>query len=198
MRSKNKKIIFSLIIIILLLIALIILMLTGVIGKKEKSTNETSKQKSSVETSQIIKYYKSMIGDFEEARHEYSVVDINDDNIPELLIYTHGIIGNTIIGNLNIYSYDENLGNIDNNYIVFVGTINGQFDKDTILYKMNDGTLLSVSGNMGYEIVSSYTLVNDWIVRKSYTTKEVEEYMTGDQEITFKPCTDTSLLDDYK
>ena len=43
-----------------------------------------------------------------------------------------------VFGNLNIYSYDENLGNIDNNYIVFVGTINGQFDKDTILYKMND------------------------------------------------------------
>ncbi len=196
--SKNKKIIFCLMIIILLLIVLVILMFTGVIGKNEKCTNEIIKQKSSVETSQIIKYYKSMLGDFEEARHEYSVVDINNDNIPELLIYTHGIIGNSIIANTNIYTYDENLGNDDNNYIVFVGTINGQFDKDTILYKMNDGTLLSVSGNMGYEITSSYTLVNDWIVRKSYTTKEVEEYMTGDKEITFKPCTDTSILDEYK
>lgn len=198
MRSKNKKIIFSLIIIILLLIALIILMFTGVIGKKENYSSEIIKQKNSIETSQIIKYYKSMIGDFEDARHEYSVVDINNDNIPELLIYTHGIVGNSIIANTNVYTYDENLGNDFDNYLVFVGTINGKLDKDTIFYKMNDGSLLSVSGNMGYEIVSSYTLVNDWIVRKNYTTKEVEEYMTGDQEITFKPCTDMSLLDEYK
>lgn len=196
--SKNKKIILSLMIIILLLIVLVILMFTGVIGKKEKCTNELTKQKSSVETSQIIKYYKSMLGDFEEARHEYSVVDINNDNIPELLIYTHGIIGNSIIANTNIYTYDENLGNNNNNYIVFVGTINGRLDNDTILYKMNDGTLLSASGNMGYEIVSSYSLENDWIIRKSYSTKEVEEYMTGDKEITFKSSTDMSLLDEYK
>ena len=196
--SKNKKIIFSLITIIILLIILVILMFTGVIDKKEECTNEITKQKSSVETSQIIKYYKSMIGDFEEARHEYSVIDINNDNIPELLIYTHGIIGNTIIANASVYTYDENVGNNENNYIVFVGTINGQFDKDTILYKMNDGTVLSVSGNMGYEKVSSYSLENDWIIRKSYSSKEVEEYMTGDKEITFKPCTDLSLLDEYK
>jgi len=198
MRSKNKKIISSLMLIILLLIVLIILMITGIIGKKEKCSNEIIKQKSSVETSQIIKYYKSMIVDFEDARHEYSVVDINNDSIPELLIYTHGIIGNTIIANINIYTYDENLGNDYDNYLVFVGTINGRLDKDMKLYKMNDGSLLSVSGNMGYEIASSYSLENDWIVRKSYTTKQVEEYMTGDQEITFKPCTDTSLLDEYK
>ena len=196
--SKNKKIIFGLMVIILLLIVLVIMLYTGVISKSGKCSNDIPKQKSSVETSQIIKYYKSMIGDFEKARHEYSVVDINNDNIPELLIYTHGIIGNSIIANTNIYTYDENLGNDDNNYIVFVGTINGRLDNDMILYKMNDGILLSVSGNMGYEVVSSYSLENDWIVRKSYSTKEVEEYTTGDKEITFKPCTDMSLLDDYK
>lgn len=196
--SKNKKIIFSLMVIILLLIVLIILMFTGVILKKENCTNEIIKQKSSVETKQIITYYKSMIEYFEKARHEYSVIDINNDNIPELLIYTQGIIGNSIIASTNIYTYDENLGDESENYILFVGTINGRLDKDTILYKMNDGVLLSVSGNMGYEVVSTYSLENDWIVRKSYSTKEVEEYMTGDKEITFKPCTDMSLLDEYK
>ena len=196
--SKNKKIIFSLMVIILLLIVLIILMFTGVILKKENCTNEIIKQKSSVETKQIITYYKSMIEYFEKARHEYSVTDINNDNIPELLIYTQGIIGNSIIASTNIYTYDENLGDESENYILFVGTINGRLDKDTILYKMNDGVLLSVSGNMGYEVVSTYSLENDWIVRKSYSTKEVEEYMTGDKEITFKPCTDMSLLDEYK
>ena len=193
-RSRNKKIILSLMMIIIVLIVLIVLLLLGVFNKKE----EIIKQKSSVETSQIIKYYKSMIGDFEDARHEYSVVDINNDNIPELLIYTHGIIGNTIVANTNIYTYDENMDNKDENYIVFVGTINGRLDKDMILYKMNDGTFLSVTGNMGYEIVVSYGLENDWLVRKSYSTREVEEYMTGDNEIVFKPCTDMSLLDEYK
>ena len=200
MRKKSKKIIIFLIIIILLLIGLNVLMLMGVIGKKENCSNETEivKQKSSVETSQIIKYYKSMIGNFEKARHEYSVIDINNDNIPELLIYTSGIIGNSIVANTNVYTYDENLENKDNNYIVFVGTINGRLDNNMILYKMNDGSLLSVSGNMGYEVVSSYVLENDWLVRKNYSAKEVSEYTIGDKEITFKPCTDMSLLDDYK
>ena len=73
-RSRNKKIILSLMMIIIVLIVLIVLLLLGVFNKKE----EIIKQKSSVETSQIIKYYKSMIGDFEDARHEYSVVDINN------------------------------------------------------------------------------------------------------------------------
>ncbi len=198
MRSKSKIIIFSLIIIIVLLIVLIVLMFMGVIGKKENCSNRIIAQKSSVDNSQIINYYKSRISDFKGDEHEYSVVDINDDNIPELLIYTHGVIGKTIIADTSVYTYDENVGNEEENYIIYVGTITGRLDNDTIIYKMNDGTLLSVSGNMGYEITSLYSLENDWIVRKSYTTKQVEEYMTGDQEITFKPCTDASLLDEYK
>ena len=198
-RSNNKCIIFSLMIVILFLVCLIILMFTGVIGKKEESCDiEIKEQKSSVDVSQIIKYYKSMIADYEEARHEYSVIDINNDDIPELLIYTHGIIGKLIITELNVYTYDENLGNEDNNYIVFVGTLNGRLDKDTVFYKMNDGTLLSVTGNMGYEIISSYILENDWLVRTNITSRETMEYTIGDEEIIFKTCTDTSLLDEYK
>ena len=198
MRSSSKRNILIIGIVIFILVGLKVLMILGVIGKKDSCNNELIRQKSSVDTSQIIEYYKSMIADYEEARHEYSVVDINSDSIPELLIYTHGIVGNSIIANTNVYTYDENLGNESENYLVFVGTINGRLDKDTIFYKMNDGSLLSVTGNMGYEIVSSYILENDLIVRKSYTTKEVEEYLIGDKEITFKPCTDTSILDEYK
>ena len=139
-----------------------------------------------------------MLADFEKDNHAYSVTDINDDGIPELLIYTGGAIGNSIISDTNVYTYDENLGNDYDNYIVFVGTIPGRIDKDAILYKMNDGTLLSVIGNMGYEKAAYYSLENDWLIRKSYSSKQVLEYMTGDKEIVFKPCTDRSLLDQYK
>lgn len=198
MGSKNKKIILSLIIIILLLIVLISLSLTGVIGKKDICQKKIIKQKSSVNNSQIIKYYKNMIMDYDDARHDYSVADINNDNIPELFIYTHGIIGNLIIAEVNIYTYDEAIGNEYDNFIVFVGTLNGRIDKDTVFYKMNDGKLLSVTGNMGYETTSYYRLENDWLIRTSTQSKETQEYMIGDNEIIFKPCTDTSLLDDYK
>ena len=63
---------------------------------------------------------------------------------------------------------------------------------------MNDGKLLSVIGKMGYEITSSYSLDNDWLVRTNYSSKYTDEYTIGDKEIIFKPCTDTSLLDEYK
>ena len=198
MRSKSKIIISSLIIIIVLLIILIVLMFMGVIGKKENCSNRIIAQKSSVDNSQIINYYKSMISDFVGDEHEYSVVDINDDNIPELLIYTNGVIGNTIIADTSVYTYDENVGNEDENYIIYVGTITGRLDNDTIIYKMNDGTLLSVTGNMGYEKASHFSLENDWLVRKKYSVKNVEEYTKGDKEITFKTCTDASLLDESK
>lgn len=197
-KMRSKKIIMFLVATIFLLIVIIVLMITGVIDKNENCNNEMVMPKSSVDKSQIIEYYKKMVTDYANESHEYSVVDINDDNIPELFIYTTGVIDNSIIANTNVYTYDEAFGNEVDNYVVFIGTLNGRIDNDTIFYKMNDGKLLSVIGKMGYEITSSYSLDNDWLVRTNYSSKYTDEYTIGDKEIIFKPCTDTSLLDEYK
>ena len=62
---------------------------------------------------------------------------------------------------------------------------------------MNDGKLLSVYGHMGYESTTYYKLENDWLVRTDFSSKETEDYMTGDNEIKFSSCNDTSLIDNY-
>lgn len=198
MEKKNKIIIISLVVVILVLFSLLVLMYIGVISLKEnKENSEIVKQKSTVSNSQIITYYKNMLEDYNKEEHSYSVKDINNDGIPELFIYTGGVIGNAIIADTYVYTYDENMGTKDANYVIYVGSLNGRINHNTVFYKMNDGSLLTVTGNQGYETVSSYRLVSDWLVRDNTSSKEVTEYTTGDEEITFKPCSDLSLLDQY-
>ena len=195
MSNKSKRIIM---VIILLLIGLNVIMLVGIVGKKERCSNKIIKQKSSVSQSQIIEYYKKMIADYDKEEHSYSVKDINNDGIPELFIYTGGVIGNLIIANTYVYTYDENKESEDTNYVIYIGTLHGRIDNDTIFYKMNDGSLLSIIGKQGYETVSSYVLENDWLVRDNIYSKEVSKYTTGDEEIIFNPCNDLSSLEQYK
>ena len=190
----NKSILF-------LIVILSMFSLTACNSDKEKKTatkEEKYSQKSSIDTSKILEYYKERIDDLNGDNHQYSVIDINNDGIPELFIYTTGTIGNEIIANNSIYTYDENKGSKDNNYIVNIGIIAGRIDVNTIFYKMNDGTLLSVFGHMGYEVTSRYSLENDWLVRTNLTYKETDDYMSGDVEIKFLSCSDKSLIDNYK
>lgn len=217
-QKNSKGIITILIISIIILLALIILIGTGMISFKPNvcinnqktndiqnndTNNSTSsnsniiKQKSSVNKSQILSYYKDIISDISDSNHLYSVVDINNDDIPELFIYITGTIGNQIIANTSVYTYDENKGDKSNNYVVYIGSINGRIDNNTILYKMNDGKLLSVFGQMGYETTTYFKLENDWLIRTDFSSKETNEYISGDNEIEFKPCTDTSLIENY-
>ena len=95
-------------------------------------------------------------------------------------------------------TYDENKGDKLNDYIVNIGSISGRIDNDTTLYKMKDGSLLSVIGKMGYENKSYYKLENDWLVRTDFASKETNDYTVGDYEIQFKACTDLSLINNYK
>ena len=161
------------------------------------SSSNVVSQKSSVSKSQILSYYKERISLSSDSNHQYSVVDINNDDIPELFIYVTGTLGNEIVADTSIYTYDENKGDKSNHYIVYVGSVSGRIDNNTILYKMNDGRLLSVYGHMGYESTTYFILENDWLIRTDFSSKETDNYMTGDKEIQFKPCTDTSLIDNY-
>lgn len=210
-QKSSNGIIALLVVIIIILSVLVVLTGTGIISFKNNSSDDVQisddnvssrendvKQKSSVSKSQILSYYKEKISDLSTSDNLYSVVDINDDDIPELFIYVTGVVGNQIIADTPIYTYDENKGNEDNNYIVFVGSVSGRIDNNTILYKMNDGKLLSVFGHMGYESIAYYELKNDWLVRTEFSSKETNDYMTGDTEIQFVSCDDTSLIDNYR
>lgn len=211
MEKQSKGVIFILGVIIVILSVLVVLTGTCVLNFKDSendniqvcednddkslSVNDIG-QKSSISKSQILSYYKDKIADLSSG-DQYSVVDINNDDIPELFIYVTGVIGNQIIADTSVYTYDENKGNEDNNYIVYVGSINGRIDNNTILYKMNDGKLLSVFGHMGYESIAYFELKNDWLIRTDFSSKETDDYMLGDTEIQFMPCDDTSLIDNF-
>lgn len=211
-QKSGNGIIALLVLIVIILSVLVVLTGTGVVSFKNNSNDDVQisddsnvssnendvKQKSSVSKSQILSYYKEKISDLSTSDNLYSVVDINDDDIPELFIYVAGVVGNQIIADTSIYTYDENKGNEDNNYIVFVGSVSGRIDNNTILYKMNDGKLLSVFGHMGYESIAYYELKNDWLVRTDFSSKETNDYMIGDTEIQFVSCDDTSLIDNYR
>lgn len=198
--------------IIIILSALVVLTGTGIVCFKDNinddnmqtsddnnvsSSENDFKQKSSVSKSQILSYYKEKISDLSASDHLYTIADINNDDIPELFIYVTGVVGNQIIADTSVYTYDENKGNEDNNYIVYAGSVSGRIDNNTILYKMNDGKLLSVFGHMGYESIAYYELKNDWLVRTDFSSKETNDYMTGDTELQFVSCDDTSLIDNY-
>ena len=190
---KNKSIIVILSIVITILLIIVILLGIGIIDFKT-TKNTSYKGKSSVSKEEILKYYKSIMSDNTDEYHKCSIIDINDDDIPELFIYTTGVIGNEIVANINTFTYDENIGNKDNNYVVGTGILSGRIDNNTILYKMNDGSLLSVFGHMGYEVVSRFKLENAWFNRISISYKYVDKYMTGDNIIEFKSCSDESLM----
>jgi hypothetical protein len=211
-QKSGNGIIALLVLIVIILSVLVVLTGTGVVSFKNNSNDDVQisddsnvssnendvKQKSSVSKSQILSYYKEKISDLSTSDNLYSVVDINDDDIPELFIYVTGVVGNQIIADTSIYTYDENKGNEDNNYIVFVGSVSGRIDNNTILYKMNDGKLLSVFGHMGYESIAYYELKNDWLVRTDFSSKETNDYMIGDTELQFVSCDDISLIDNYR
>ena len=211
-QKSGNGVIALLVLIVIILSVLVVLTGTGVVSFKNNSNDDVQisddsnvssnendvKQKSSVSKSQILSYYKEKISDLSTSDNLYSVVDINDDDIPELFIYVTGVVGNQIIADTSIYTYDENKGNEDNNYIVFVGSVSGRIDNNTILYKMNDGKLLSVFGHMGYESIAYYELKNDWLVRTDFSSKETNDYMIGDTELQFASCDDTSLIDNYR
>lgn len=211
-QKSGNGIIALLVLIVIILSVLVVLTGTGVVSFKNNSNDDVQisddsnvslnendvKQKSSVSKSQILSYYKEKISDLSTSDNLYSVVDINDDDIPELFIYVTGVVGNQIIADTSIYTYDENKGNEDNNYIVFVGSVSGRIDNNTILYKMNDGKLLSVFGHMGYESIAYYELKNDWLVRTDFSSKETNDYMIGDTELQFASCDDISLIDNYR
>ena len=166
------------------------------------STSKSKAQKSSVDTATILGYYKdrflSIPSKSSDIESKYAIEDINNDGIPEFITYTGGFLDHIILGEFSIYTYDENTGVAPYHYIVSAGTLQGRYGFNTILYKMNDGTLLSLYAIGGYEEASYYKLENAWLVKTNYTYRETTNYIKGDKEIKFVDWSDTSLIDNYR
>ena len=168
------------------------------INIKQEETSTSTKQKTSVDTKQIITYYKNIISGYDNPDYLYSVIDINNDNIPELFVFTTGNIKNERIAYTNIYTYDENKGEKSNNYIVSCGTLIGRIDNSVVLYKTNNGRLLYFYNKMGTKYGEYYKLENDWLIRTKTDLNITENTITNSTEIDFKSINDSSIINNYQ
>ena len=181
--------------IIVSIIIVLILNVVGVIriGDKQTTkcnTNSTYSQKITITEDELMDVYKDVVKNTTYSKFTYGIEDINDDGIEELIIKT-GI--SEADYNYYIYTYDEAYDD-SFNHVVLVGDLAGGH---SVLYKMDDGTLMHVRGQMGNETVSIYSLENDWLVRKSTKTSDIKgsNYTTGDEKIELVSNTDLSLFD---
>jgi hypothetical protein len=124
----------------------------------------------------------------------YGIVDINNDGIYELITKVGTCEADYVF---NFYTYDENLYS---DTAVKIGSISGG---NTVLYKMNDNTLMALYGHMGYESIAYYYIDNDWLIRNpnNMSSREInadEDYTTGDQLIELVEASNSTLLNKYR
>ena len=134
--------------------------------------------------------YKEIINETTYNSFSYGVIDINDDGVDELIIKSGD---NEADYNYYIYTYDEAYED-SYNHVVLVGEFSGGH---SVLYKMNDGTLMHLRGHMGVETVTIYSLENDWLVRKSVVSNNIGNgnYTKGDKKIELVSGTDLSMFE---
>ena len=88
---------------------------------------------------------------------------------------------------------------IDGN-VIELGKIEGRKENNA-LYKMNDNTLLTVYGHMGYEISTVYKIEKEKLVQISSKERDVqmdENYTTGDELISFDLTANKNQIEKYK
>lgn len=152
-------------------------------------TNKSNSQVISITKDELMDVYKDVVKNTMYQKFTYGVVDINNDGIEELIFKTGSSEADY---NYYIYTYDESFED-SKNHVVLVGDLPGGH---SALYKMNDGTLMHLRGQMGEETVTIYTLENDWLVRKSVKSRETSsDYTKGDKEIKMVSNTNLSLFD---
>lgn len=152
------------------------------------NTNNIYSQKISVSEDELMDVYKDVVKNTAYSSFSYGIEDINNDGIKELILKT----GNSEADyNYFVYTYDEAFDDSEN-HVVLVGDLPGGH---SVLYKMNDGTLMHLKGHMGEETVTIYSLENDWLVRKSVKSREISgDYTKGDSEIKLISNTNLSLF----
>ena len=194
---KNKKIVCGLVgffigvIITTLIFSIIIVFITKSDNKKLSCiTSKSYSQKISISKNNLLDVYKEIINETTYNSFSYGVIDINDDGVDELIIKSGD---NEADYNYYIYTYDEAYED-SYNHVVLVGEFSGGH---SVLYKMNDGTLMHLRGHMGVETVTFYSLENDWLVRKSVVSNNIGNgnYTKGDKKIELVSGTDLSMFE---
>ncbi len=194
---KNKKIVCGLVgffigvIITTLIFSIIIVFITKSDNKKLSCiTSKSYSQKVSISKNNLLDVYKEIINETTYNSFSYGVIDINDDGVDELIIKSGD---NEADYNYYIYTYDEAYED-SYNHVVLVGEFSGGH---SVLYKMNDGTLMHLRGHMGVETVTIYSLENDWLVRKSVVSNNIGNgnYTKGDKKIELVSGTDLSMFE---
>ena len=194
---KNKKIVCGLVgffigvIITTLIFSIIIVFITKSDNKKLSCiTSKSYSQKVSISKNNLLDVYKEIINETTYNSFSYGVIDINDDGVDELIIKSGD---NEADYNYYIYTYDEAYED-SYNHVVLVGEFSGGH---SVLYKMNDGTLMHLRGHMGVETVTIYSLENDWLVRKSVVSNNIGNgnYTKGDKKIELVSSTDLSMFE---
>jgi hypothetical protein len=157
------------------------------------TTDSSYVQKKSISNSQLMDIYANIVSTLDTQSY-YSIVDINGDGIYELITKVGTSEADYIY---HFYTYDEN---IRSNAAVAMGSISAGH---TVLYKMNDNTLMVLYAQMGSESVTYYYVDNAWIIRNpnNMSSREVadgEEYQSGDQLVNFVSPSDASVLNQYR
>ena len=142
-------------------IIFVLLYVFGVINMGDEQTtkcitNKSNSQVISITKDELMDVYKDVVKNTMYQKFTYGVVDINNDGIEELIFKTGSSEADY---NYYIYTYDESFED-SKNHVVLVGDLPGGH---SALYKMNDGTLMHLRGQMGEETVTIYTLENDWL-----------------------------------
>lgn len=186
---------------ILVIINIILIILIGLILSRNISFNNNySNNKMTISMNELMNLYKEKLNSYVpdhnmDIQIYYSIIDINKDNIPELVIKSgsaeadYKFIFYTYNENNDYYAFDD--------YVVYAGTSDGGHSS---LYEMNNKNyLMNIYAHMGAESVSYLTLENDWIVEKRISQRITEdEYKSGDKYIKLVDYKDTSLFDSYK
>ena len=176
---KSKKSI--LIVIFIIILAVISSVLAYYIFKNNtKNINSTEDKTIEQNNNEIIVNEADIVEEFIKEHPEKPFI---------LCEYAHAM-GNS---NGTLYKY------IDGN-VIELGKIEGRKENNA-LYKMNDNTLLTVYGHMGYEISTVYKIEKEKLVQISSKERDVqmdENYTTGDELISFDLTANKNQIEKYK
>ena len=149
----------------------------------EQNNNEIIVNEADIANTKIVKQYDEML----PGQDYYAVIDLDGDGKVELITYKEEYSTTQISAVYTLYKY------IDGN-VIELGKIEGRKENNA-LYKMNDNTLLTVYGHMGYEIEKE-KLVQ--ISSKERDVQMDENYTTGDELISFDLTANKNQIEKYK
>ena len=155
----------------------------------EQNNNEIIVNEADIANTKIVKQYDEML----PGHDYYAVIDLDGDGKVELITYKEEYSTTQISAVYTLYKY------VDGN-VIELGKIEGR-KEDNALYKMNDNTLLTVYGHMGYEISTVYKIQKEKLVQISSKERDVqmdENYTTGDELISFDLTANKNQIEKYK